>query len=177
MKRCSSRLILWQVALIDLGFIEEWSASPATGKNNLLFVTPAKESTFVATHQANEIWQVRSGLESLSQQDFVKPIPSLPTVSQSHQISLLLPTLRFGCAQHWGDARRYHSRSRAVTCPQMEISLYLGTIKRYWKFHFVVTTGYRNRISCIRWSYSEIFRKVSGIWWVSHLYCDKKSLC
>lgn len=100
-------------------------------KNNLLFVTPATESTFAATHQANEIWQLRSGLESLSQQGFVKPVPSLPTVLQRHQISLLLPTLRFGCAQHRGDARRYRSRGGAVTCPQMEISgLSLGHNKK-----------------------------------------------
>lgn len=100
-------------------------------KNNLLFVTPAKESTFVATHHADEIWQVRSGLESLSQRGFVKPVPSLPTVSQSHQISLLLPTLRLGSAQHRRDTRCYSSRDRAVTSPETKIGgLSLGHNKK-----------------------------------------------
>lgn len=58
MKRCSLKLILWQVELVDQEYIEEKIYITCHGKNSLLFVTPAKESTLVATHHANEIWQV-----------------------------------------------------------------------------------------------------------------------
>lgn len=119
------------IPILGLGFLEEWFASPATVKNNLLFVTPAKESTFAAARHTNKIWQVRSGLESLSQQGCVKPVPSLPTVSQSHQISLLLPTLRFGSAQHQEDTCHHCSRRRAVTSPETKIGgLCLGHNKK-----------------------------------------------
>ena len=94
-KRCSLKLNLWQVALIDQEYMEEKGWSPAMEINSLLFVAPAKESTFEATHHANEIWQVWSGLESLSQRRFVKPVPSLPTVSHICGIPFSLPIFRF----------------------------------------------------------------------------------
>lgn len=84
-----------EVASIDQEHRGEKVCITCHGKNILLFVTPAKESTFVVTHHANEIWQVWSGLESLSQRSFVKPVPSLPTVSHIYQIPLLFSTFRF----------------------------------------------------------------------------------
>lgn len=140
------------IIILGLGFIEEWFASPATAKITYCLWLLPKRAPWRPPHHTNEIWQVRSGLENLSQQGFVKPVPSLLTVSQSHQISLFAAQ-----AEVWQcPAQRGHTLLllRAVTSPKRRrwVAFPWGTIKRCSKFHFVVTTGCRNCISCIRWS-------------------------
>lgn len=157
MKRCSSRLILWQVALIDLRFIEEQFASPATGKiTYCLWLLPKRAPLWPP------ITPMRFGR-------FDQALRAFHNGALSN-LSLHCPQCHRAtkfpfCCPRWGSAVPSTEGTRAATAPATELShlprrrsvaFPWGTIKRYCKFHFVVTTGYRNCISCIRWSHRNI---------------------
>lgn len=126
MKRCSSRLILWQVALIDLGFIEEWFASPATGKITYCLWLLPKRAPLWPPIKPMRFGRFDQALRAFHNRALSNPSLHCPQCHTATKFPF--------CCPRWGwavpSAGGTHSTT-TVTSPEMKISgLSLGHNKK-----------------------------------------------